>query len=116
MTPSDVPISQRPFRIADAMVLIAALFVALVWDRAGGLNIPGFLFRLGYMFWPPYSLWNLAFHAAEVVLLLLPFLVLGSLSVFALRFQRPRPTLRQLLREPGAVACAWRLSRSSRPA
>jgi hypothetical protein len=102
-----VPISQRrPFRIADGMVLIAALFVALAWGRAGGLDLPGFLFRFGAMFRPPYAVWNLAQNAANVVLLLLPFLVLGSLSVFALRLQPPRPDLRQLLREPGWVACA----------
>ncbi len=106
MTTSAEPVTQRPFRIADGMVLMAALFIALVWDRAGGLDALGFLFRLGSMFWPPYSLWNLVFHTAEVVLLLLPFLVVGSLSAFVLRFQRPRPALSQFLQKPGAVACA----------
>jgi hypothetical protein len=100
------PIGQRPFRIADAMVLIAVLFVALAWDRAEGLDALGFLFRLGSMIWPPYSLWNLLFHSAEVALMLVPFLVVGSLSVLALRLQQPRPALRPLLLQPGAVACA----------
>ncbi len=94
------PTSQRPFRIADAMVLIAAMFVAMVWDRARVLNALGHLFRM------PFSFGNLAFQAAELVLLLLPVLVMGSLSVLALRLQGPRPALRPLLQQPGAVACA----------
>ncbi len=107
MTTSAEPISQRPFRIADAMVLIAALFVALAWDRAAVLRtLAEVLYRLKSLFHLSFSFWGFAFDTAAVVLLLIPFLVVGSLSVLALRLQRPRPGLRQLLQQPGAVACA----------
>jgi len=107
MTTSAEPISQRPFRIADAMVLIAALFVALAWDRARVLGaLLGFPSRLWFLFGSSFSFRYLASEAAGVVLLWLPFLVVGSLSVFALRLQQPRPDLLRLLQQPGAVACS----------
>ena len=70
MTTSAEPTSQRPFRIADAMVLIAALFVALVWDRARVLgSLIGFPFRLRNLFGASFSFGYLASEAAGLVLL-----------------------------------------------
>jgi hypothetical protein len=100
MSPSAEPIRPRPFRIADGMVLIAALFVAAAWDRGRVLG------AIGFHFPSSFSFSALAFEAAQVVLLWLPFLVVGSLTAFALRLQQPRPDLRRLLQQPGAVACA----------
>jgi hypothetical protein len=90
----------RPFRIADAMVLMAALFIAMAWDRAALARSLLGVFSL------PLFLLPLLRHAAHIVVLLVPFLVVGSLSLFALRLQPPRPRLRQLLQQPGTIACA----------
>jgi hypothetical protein len=106
VTTSAEPIRPRPFRIADGMVLIAGLFVAAAWDRARVLGAFFFPFRLGDVFRSPSPAWVLAHEAAVTVLLWLPFLVVGSLTVFALRWLRPRPEWRELCQQPGAAACA----------
>jgi len=93
------PTVPRPFRLSDAMVLIAALFAAMAWDRGGVLRALASHFSL------QASFGAFAVQAASIVTLLLPFLVLGRLAVFALRWQQPRPGMREMLQQPGTVAC-----------
>jgi hypothetical protein len=90
----------RPMRVSDMMVLIAALFIALAWDRAGVLD------ALRIVSQAPVSGLHLAIQAASAVLLLIPFLAVGSLAVCVLRLQRPRPSWHRLLQQPGTVASA----------
>jgi hypothetical protein len=100
MATSAEPLTYRPFRVADGMVLIAALFVAAAWDRGAVLE------AVGWRFMVPPTLGVLANQAVAIVTVLLPFLVVASPTLLALRLQTPRPGLRALLEQPGAVACA----------
>jgi hypothetical protein len=87
------------------MVLIAALAVALMWDRGrildparwisdprAGPN-PGLIRRLGLAI-------------TNVLEFLPPLLAVSSVTLLGLRLRRPRPPLYLLAREPGTVACA----------
>jgi hypothetical protein len=102
MRPDPAAIPRRPLWISDAMILIAALFVALTWDR-GRLLDP---MRQISSPMPKALTWRLALAAADVIELLPPLLAVASLTVLGLRLRRPRPPGRQLLRQPGTVACA----------
>jgi hypothetical protein len=72
----------------------------MAWDR------PYVLSALSRILVVPSSFWGVAAHLATIVGLLLPFLAVGSPTVLALRLQQPRPRLRALMEQPGAVACA----------
>src|SRR4051794_35843647 len=94
----------RPFQLSDSMILMAALFVALAWDR-GRLLDP--------MHWTLVTTpgskgiaWRVAIGAANVIELLTPFLTVGSVALLVLRLRKPRPAGHLLLRQPGTVACA----------
>lgn len=91
----------RKLTLLDAMVLIAATAVAIVWTRATVADIlqrssagvpPGIR-----MPWLSYLLW----WSPSVV----PALMASTIADFLLRLRRPRPEWPQLARQPGAVAC-----------
>ena len=97
-------VPDRPFQVADAMILIAALIFAMAWDR-GGLLDP--LQRLRALPPGPGGMaWRLATELAQVVERLTPYLTVGSLAVLALRLRSPRPGWRRFIGSPGLVACA----------
>lgn len=87
------------FLVSDAMVLIAVLFAALVWDGATARD------ALRVVLFTPVSFWSVVSQAAKLVLLLIPILVLGSLTLTLMRLQPPRPPWRRLAQQPGSVAC-----------
>lgn len=100
MTTSANPPVCRPFGIADGMILIAALFAALAWDRPRVLDpLLGISEPASYSWWP-------AEEAASVTALVLQLLVVASPTVLMLRLRRPRPPWSLLRKQPGAVACA----------
>jgi hypothetical protein len=87
------------------MILVAALAVALMWDRGrivdptrwisdprSGPN-PGLLRRLGIV-------------VTNVLEFIPPLLAVASVTVLGLRLRRPRLPLYVLAREPGTIACA----------
>jgi hypothetical protein len=91
-------------RITDAVILIAALGVALAWDRGRILDPHGWFDApiprgtgLGS---------RLVYGVVNGFEFLPAFLTVGSVTVLALRLRRPRPPLPQLARQPGTIACA----------
>jgi hypothetical protein len=94
-----MPVAQsRRFTLADSMVLIAATAVGLsvtkpyaefLWDRSGAIM----------------SHWA-ARAVATINGLVPPTLAALTLAVLVLRLRRPRPRLRRVFRQPGAVASA----------
>jgi hypothetical protein len=79
----------RPFTIADAMILVAAVAIGLATAR-GTMDYP-FWHRLG-----PTK------HAAPIT----GFLLVMTLAIVPIRLRRPRPSFRRLMRQPGMAACA----------
>jgi hypothetical protein len=92
--------ARRPFRVADYMILIAALFCAAAWDRGAVLA------AMRYPFSAPVSFGHFLIQSQATVVLYLPFLISGSLAQIAFRLQRPRPPWDELRQQPGTVACA----------
>ncbi len=92
----------RPFRVSDAMILVAATAVGFASARtcaeswAGLAGIPAFALQPD--FWASEALARAPDWAA---LWLGPWTV----ALFGLRWRGPRPRRRRLLRRPGAVAC-----------
>src|SRR3954469_13856287 len=79
----------RNFTLLDGMILVGGAAVGFTWVRSS--NEPG-------IFIPNDRL--LAIHAHAGLLLML-----ASILILILRLRRPRPTLRRVARQPGAVAC-----------
>jgi hypothetical protein len=97
---TEAPARGRPFRIVDYMILIAALFCALAWDRGAVLAA---LRQLPYL---PGSFGQFLLQARATVVLYLPFLIAGSVAQIAFRMQPPRLPWLRLRQQPGTVACA----------
>jgi hypothetical protein len=97
------PTPARRFRIADAMILMAALFLALAWDRGRMLNP---LRQISDPSGTSGLLWRLSLAAADAIEQVPPILGAFSVSTLTLRMLTPRPPLRRLLRQPGTIACA----------
>jgi hypothetical protein len=97
--------ADRVFRLSDAMILMAALGVALVWDRgrivdpSRWISDPRSAPNLGL-------LRRLGIAVTNVLEFIPPLLAVASVTVLGLRLRRPRPPLYVLAREPGTVACA----------
>src|ERR1700730_17560783 len=86
--------SARRFTLLDAMVLLVAISVPL----------PGVLRQLSYIA-DLASIKGQARYIYEVILsIVFEFLGLSTLALLLLRLRNPRPTLRQLMRQPGAAA------------
>src|SRR4051812_12716626 len=91
----------RPFRIGDAMVLIATIAIGImwasrVWDEDGRV--------------PPIPL-KLRFSDYKAVIeeslqVASPILTVLTLSVLVLGLRPPRPSRRDLFHRPGITACA----------
>ena len=101
--------------LADVAFLIAALGLAIAWDRGRFVDAtrwisfsPGSLPKTTFPSTPAVGSWALALavYAVNAIELLPPFLILGSLSVLWLRFRNPLPIKRWLFWQPGASACA----------
>jgi hypothetical protein len=87
----------RRFQLWDGMVLIAAI--------GGGLALGKMVFAEHYPKWPIPPEFHLHYaiacgHSAAV-----PGLTALSIAYFPIRLRRPRPTLVQIMVQPGFVAC-----------
>ncbi len=97
--------SKRPFSVADALVLIGAAAVGLALIR--GWDSP---------LWCPLWMYSsrgrtvsparLILHTIQVgVSWTIPFGLSLTVALLALRFRRPRPSIRRITRQPGTIAC-----------
>lgn len=107
----------RRFTLLDAMVLLAATAVGLTMAIKYGEPDLGknvlFRYEVGdddRPFFPlrPWGGWTVTmafYYSPRGTQILPPFLVAWSVATLALRMVRPRPGLRDLLVQPGVVAC-----------
>jgi hypothetical protein len=102
-----MPRPPRAFTLVDAMTLVAATALGLAGTQHG------------WKYWGYGWFWNLdRGWTADAILrrlptllaLGLPALVVFTAAILALRLQRPRPSLRRLLLQPGASACVAALA------
>jgi hypothetical protein len=87
------------------MILMAALAVALMWDRGRIIDPVRWISdpRAG----PSLGLLRrLGIAVTNVLEFIPPLLAVSSVTLLGLRLRRPRPPLFVLAREPGTVACA----------
>jgi hypothetical protein len=75
----------RRFTLLDALILVAGAAVGFAGCRAS---------------WDRYSDWDF-----QVQMFVNFFLMLASWLVLIFRLRRPRPSIRQVARQPGTVAC-----------
>ncbi len=91
----------RPFRLSDAMILMAAMGLGMGWLIYKIRSEPGFLFPLKFSS-PRSSIvtawWNIEWAVPPFVILLAP-------ATLVLGLRRPRPPRRWAWRRPGQVAC-----------
>src|SRR5262245_26512014 len=82
----------RTFGLADAMLLVVAAATGLWLNR---------------MDWGEMHVFHRnAYDSVEQILsLILPHVAAGTMALVGMRMRRPRPPLRRLARQPGAVAC-----------
>jgi hypothetical protein len=89
---------RRP-QIIDLMILVCAVAIGMYVSRQAESRIK----------WgtglsqaaPPWSMRTIDWIETSV----LPWVVLMALATLIIRLRHPRPTLRRILRQPGAVAC-----------
>lgn len=103
----------RPFRVSDAIILVAAIGIGLGWLVALSRS------EINSRF-PVWTSWNSPLYSlgtiiSWIVVVCPPMLVSLSAGILVVRFRRPRPRWRRMGREPGAIACliaflAWILS------
>jgi hypothetical protein len=109
----------RRFNLGDAMILVAAAAMALVLATESMVQLPNrlrvwtlaFTSLTGLSGWafPTVNRSGLAwFLAVQTLMVLEPLSAVFAaltLAVPVLRIRRPRPALRDLLRQPGFIAC-----------
>jgi hypothetical protein len=97
------PSARRRFGLLDGMIAIAATAATIAMIQ----RTRSLFFSPGY-FLPPASGWTPSVVTDKVLHVLgylaTPGMSMGSLSLFAMRWRRPRPSLRRLSRQPGFVA------------
>jgi hypothetical protein len=87
------------------MILMAALAVALMWDRGRIIDPARWISDLR-MVPNPGLIRRLGVVVINVLEFIPPLLAVLSVAVLGLRLRRPRPPLFVLAREPGTIACA----------
>ncbi len=111
-----IPRASRRFTLIDAMILIAAVAVGFAGVRAesgdhyhpttayilqeSGKEYYPFLNARQTM--PEWSIWLRT--AAAVVVKAAPVVAALTLALVVIRFRRPQPSIRRLIRQPGMVA------------
>jgi hypothetical protein len=108
--PATVRATGRPFFVSDALVLIGAAAVGLALVR--GWQDPRWCgLMVGYYWDQPSPPARGAIHATSVaVSWTIPFAMSLTVALLALRLRPPRPSIRRIASQPGAVACAAALA------
>jgi hypothetical protein len=98
----------RKFTVVDAMLLIMATAIGIVLVRAILPNVTAMIMSiLADLAHPPKQGVSATADAWQVALLAgSPLLAAWTVALLLARLGRPRPHLRRVLRQPGAVACA----------
>jgi hypothetical protein len=98
----------RKFTIVDAMLLIMATAIGIALVRAILPNISAMIMSILADLVHPPKQGQSATSDAWIVALLAgsPLLAAWTVALLLARLGRPRPHLRRVLRQPGAVACA----------
>jgi hypothetical protein len=98
-------LTERPFSVADGLVLIGAVAVGLAVVR--GWRSPHWCDLWMYFPWGPrVSPARRALHAIELaVSWTISFGMSLTAAMLILRLRSPRPPFRRMARQPGAVAC-----------
>jgi hypothetical protein len=105
---SGEPATERPFGIADALIVIAAIALGLTVTRS---LVPGLTPQ---MLWDAFAaipqaeltFWGVMAGAAEAgSLLVIPTYTFTTLACLAMRLRAPRPAQHRFVRQPGAMAC-----------
>ncbi len=111
----------RRFTLLDAIILIAAVAVGIGWTKGGWERLyPQYDTNITYLNdyykrlftspatpgTPPVppSWWSPVKRAAESVQVAAPMVASLSMAVLLLRFRRPRPPMRTVVRQPGSAA------------
>lgn len=95
------PIPARPFRIADALILIAALAVGAAMARPPFVSL--FVWKARGDIPPPASL--LPSFLAYLSAVIYPVVAAVTIALIAIQLMPPRSSCRRLAREPGMAAC-----------
>ncbi len=101
------PVPRRPFRLVDAMILVAAVGLAcgitqgLSYATGGSISWTAILAE---MYKLPNGLSKFVEISASLLILALPFAGMLSLAVIAVRMIGPRPRLLRIARQPGITA------------
>jgi hypothetical protein len=98
----------RKFTVLDALLLIMATTIGLALVRVIFPNISTMITQILADFAHPSKQGENATSDAWIVALLAgsPVLAAWTVALLLARLSRPRPHLRRVLRQPGAVACA----------
>jgi hypothetical protein len=108
--PAPEPMTERPFTVADGLVLIGAMAVGLAFVR--GWESPRWC-SLGMGIIPGQTLSpaRRILHATEVAASwTIPFALSLTVALLILRLRPPRPPIRRIARQPGVVACSAALA------
>jgi hypothetical protein len=89
---------RRPFALLDGLILLVPVAIGFALTRP----------NLEVSHWTPLNEWagrwkEMIDHSERITS---RFISVGMLGMLAVRLRRPRPGLRRLSRQPGAVACA----------
>lgn len=105
MRPAPGRPTERPFSVADGLVLIVAAAVGLALVR--GWRSPHWCsLWMGLFLDQALSPARRIFHATAVaVSWTIPFAMALTVALLVLRLRPPRPPIRRIARQPGAVAC-----------
>ncbi len=91
---------RRRMGLQDAMLIVVAFSLSLYWVRAENMQGKGISFGR-----PPSELFTYVMTSRNWLNFGFMFLCPLTLCLAALRFRRPRPSFRRLLKQPGLVAC-----------
>lgn len=102
MTTKPADPGRRRFTLADAMILIAATAVGLALTR---LNLEVLKTGPAGRIRPIRSIGELMEMLPQLAVASLPGAAMISLALGLIRLRRPRPSIRRIARQPGALAC-----------
>jgi hypothetical protein len=105
LRPAPEGVAERPFSVADGLVLIGAAAVGLALVRGWGSPYWCSL-GMGIMWGQTLSPARRILHATEVaVSWTIPFALSLTVALLLIRLRPHRPPIRRIARQPGAVAC-----------
>jgi hypothetical protein len=96
----------RKLTVADAMLLVAALAIGLVWVDASKVADDNYRAILGPMSFVHEMVWTKLEKTWASLRTDLPCIITLMTALLVVGLRRPRPDLPHLMRQPGFVACS----------